>query len=306
MKQLPLLVLTSVLVAIAALGALWPSRLDAAAQPSATAEVDGRVTVTTTLSRGRLRVGQPMAFAIRVEPAGAEAARPMAIRARLGMPDHGHWITEETRKELDGGAASFDGEFPMSGKYRLRLWIELQGGEQVTTAVDFWAPAEQLEPVVFETKPDPPPPPAPKHADVGELGPRFDLARLDGSGSVSLEGLRGRPVWLAFWASWCGPCRAELPELAEFAQRWSHDATVLGISLDRDREMAAAFLARLGVEVPSVLDSEGVTVEPYGAARIPLNVLLDGEGRIVRRVTGFRPDLYEDGDGWLRDLLANP
>ena len=274
------------------------------ALPSVRATVDGLVEVTTTLRRSRLRVGQAMDMEVATAPVSQTGPRPVAVSTRLGMPDHGHWITGEVRHAAGDDPVSSAGEFPMSGRYRLRIWVDLDDGSRVTTAVDFHVPASRLEPVVFATKPDPPPSPAPAFADVGVRAPSFELNDLAGTETLALDDLLGKPVWLAFWASWCGPCRAELPELERFARRWSGgEAVVLAVSLDQDPEMAAEFLDRLEVEVRSVIDPYGSTVEAYGAQRIPLNVLVDTEGRVVRRVVGFRPGLYEEGAAWVEALL---
>lgn len=270
--------------------------------PSVTAEVDGLVGVTTTLKRGRLEVGQSMDFEVSVAPLAGSSARPVAVRARLGMPDHGHWITDEKRQEVGDAPLVFAGEYPMTGKYRVRLWIELAEGD-VTTAVDFEVPGTPLQPVVFTTRPDPPPQESTGSLDAGDPAPGFDLPRLSADGSISLAGQRGRPVWIAFWASWCGPCRAELPELVTFSERWSDEVAILPVSLDTDPEMAQAFLDRLGMSLDSLIDTAGSTVDPYDARRLPLNVLIDADGQVVRRIEGYRPGLYDDADGWLAELV---
>jgi len=294
LRMLPALMLLSMLLACSVRAEAAP-----VTPPVITADVDGLVRVTTSLERARVRVGRTISVTVEVEALPGEPA-PVAVRGRLGMPDHGHWVTDETRLVVGGEPLRFAGEIPMTGKYRFRIWVELPNGE-TTTAVDFLAPADRAELVVFSTKPDPPAPPP---QELGSAAPDFDLPGLAGAASVSLASLEGKPVWIAFWASWCGPCRAELPEFAEFQGRWSDKgAAVVSISLDSDAEMAEAFLARLGLDIPSVIDADGGTAHDYHAQRIPLNVLIDADGNVVQRLEGYRPDLYEDGDRWIAALL---
>ena len=146
----------------------------------------------------------------------------------------------------------------------------------------------------------------PAETSLPALGPApdFDLPVLGQDRSVRLSDLRGAPVWLSFWATWCGPCRAELAELVPFQRRWTRKgAAVWPVSLDRDPDMARAMLEREGLELATLSDAANATVGPYAAARIPLGVLIDPAGRLVRRVEGARTHLFADADGWLRELM---
>ncbi len=289
------------LIALVAVTALSPSVATAgnSSLPQVHADVDG-FRVTTTAPQAKVTVGKSSHLLVAVAPLAGGPA-PVAVRARLGMPDHGHWVTEEVRQPVADEPLRFETEFPMTGRYRFRIWLEFAGGE-TTTAVDFTAPTRELEFTVITARPDPPPPP-PGAATEGALAPDFSLTPLGGGEPVTLSSLRGRPVWLAFWASWCGPCRAELPELVALRERWADkDVVILGVSLDQDPEMALAFLDRVGSPLSSVIDPGGTTVAPYDAHRIPLNLVLDADGRIVRRIEGFQPDLFEEADGWIEEL----
>ena len=75
---------------------------------------------------------------------------PSTIRGRFGMPDHGHWVTEEEAHDAQSPAPlAFTGEFPMHGRYRFRIWIDYPDGRTVKTAIDLWLePERAIEPVV--------------------------------------------------------------------------------------------------------------------------------------------------------------
>jgi thiol-disulfide isomerase/thioredoxin len=121
--------------------------------------------------------------------------------------------------------------------------------------------------------------------------PPFELVDLEGQ-TVSLKSLRGRPVVLNFWATWCGPCRAEMPMLAAWAR--SHpDAVVLGISVDRDPEAVRRLVPTLDVPYRILLDSRHEVATAYGVDTYPTTFRLDENGQILGSHTGvvFGPQI---------------
>lgn len=98
--------------------------------------------------------------------------------------------------------------------------------------------------------------------------------------------LRGRPVIVHFWASWCGPCQHEAPELARLARELHGRATLVGVDYTDAAGSARAFIAKHDWRFPILADPNGVTGDAYGLSGLPTTFLLDADGRIVKRLTG--------------------
>lgn len=116
----------------------------------------------------------------------------------------------------------------------------------------------------------------------------FSLPRR-GGGEASLSSFQGTWVVLTFWASWCGPCRAEMPSLERLHQQLgAGGVTVLGVSVDDDRAAADAFADQLGLSFPLLWDEMDRVGRQYQATAIPMSYLVDPHGQIVALARGAR------------------
>jgi cytochrome c biogenesis protein CcmG, thiol:disulfide interchange protein DsbE len=139
------------------------------------------------------------------------------------------------------------------------------------------------------------------HAEATELAPEFALERL-GGGEVALADLRGRPVVVDFWATWCGPCEDSIPVLVEFQKKYAGRVQVLGISVDWEREAVAPFVEAHGMNYPVLFGDESLALD-YGAPGFPALFVIDDQGRIAEAHVGVTtlPEL----EAALAPLLAS-
>jgi cytochrome c biogenesis protein CcmG, thiol:disulfide interchange protein DsbE len=114
---------------------------------------------------------------------------------------------------------------------------------------------------------------------VGSPAPDFELAVLDG-GRQRLSDLRGRVVLVNFWATWCDPCRLEMPDLQARADRWSDRLTVLGVDFDEPEADVRSFRDELGLTFPLLLDPGANVQELYRVVGYPTTVFVDAQGTV--------------------------
>lgn len=106
---------------------------------------------------------------------------------------------------------------------------------------------------------------------------------------AQLSAFRGKPLIINVWASWCGPCRDEMASLERLARRFGVGRfNVIGISTDDYPEAAAAALKQGRTSFPNFIDNNLALENMLGANRIPLTVLVDANGRVLRKVFGSR------------------
>ncbi|MFN4218832.1 MAG: DUF3179 domain-containing (seleno)protein [Candidatus Bipolaricaulia bacterium] len=118
-----------------------------------------------------------------------------------------------------------------------------------------------------------------------DLAPDFALETLDG-GVIQLSKLRGHKVILNFWASWCAPCRAEMPDFERIYQEYKDRLTILGINMREDRQTIEKFLRAVPISYPIVLDPQGTTVKAYRVIAQPATFWIDEQGQIIERKFG--------------------
>jgi cytochrome c biogenesis protein CcmG/thiol:disulfide interchange protein DsbE len=130
---------------------------------------------------------------------------------------------------------------------------------------------------------------------AGESAPadkRRPAPELDGTWlvppPVRLADLRGAPVVINFWASWCVPCREEAPDLARFDREMRGRARLVGVDFQDAKQDALAFVREFGWRFPNVRDPKGRLAARYGLVGLPTTYVLDKQGRIARTLTGVQ------------------
>jgi peroxiredoxin len=122
--------------------------------------------------------------------------------------------------------------------------------------------------------------------EVGKSAPEFALKNLDGQ-TISLKDLQGKAVLLNFWATWCGPCRGEMPFLEEIYQEWSDEKLVLlAVNIGESSSQASAFLESNNLSLPVLLDTRQTVAEQYNITAIPTTFFIDKDGIIQDKVVG--------------------
>jgi thiol-disulfide isomerase/thioredoxin len=135
--------------------------------------------------------------------------------------------------------------------------------------------------------------------------PSCALTSLDGQRSFDLQQLRGAPLWVDFWASWCDSCAVSFAFLDGLEREFAAQGLkVLAINLDEDREAAEEFLAQHPVGFQLALDASGDCPRRFGVAGMPAAYLIDREGRIRQEHLGFRPSDAVRLRGLVAELLA--
>lgn len=121
-----------------------------------------------------------------------------------------------------------------------------------------------------------------------ERTPAPDFTLVDANGKpVSLKEFRGKVVFLNFWAAWCAPCREEMPSMQRLYQEFRGQGfEIVGVNVKDRRADALAFLRKLEITYPVVLDPEGKVGELYGAFGMPLTYLIDRRGVVLARLMG--------------------
>jgi cytochrome c biogenesis protein CcmG, thiol:disulfide interchange protein DsbE len=124
-------------------------------------------------------------------------------------------------------------------------------------------------------------------AQLGAPAPAIDLPDVRaGRPRVVLAELRGRPVLVNFWATWCTPCRKEMPLLDAADERLGGKVAIVGVDVKDNRKEAVRFLAERGIDYPSAYDPEASLRRSFEFLGLPVTVLVGRDGRVVDRVTG--------------------
>ena len=123
-----------------------------------------------------------------------------------------------------------------------------------------------------------------------DLAPDFTVYDIDGN-SFKLSDFQGKPVILNFWASWCGPCKAEMPEFEEAYTKYGEDIHFVIVNLTDGRsetvESASGYIAEMGYTFPVYYDTQMDAAYTYGISSIPMTVFIDDEGVITGGQVGM-------------------
>lgn len=138
---------------------------------------------------------------------------------------------------------------------------------------------------------------------TGQTAPDFVLRSSTGE-NLRLSEYRGDVVMINFWATWCGPCRQEMPLLDELYGRYQRVGfSLLGINIDDDSRRAMAMVKELGVRFPVLFDEEKKVSKLYEVEAMPLTILLDREGTVRHIHYGYKPGYEQKYLNEIRSLL---
>ena len=141
-------------------------------------------------------------------------------------------------------------------------------------------------------------------ATPGSPAPPFALPTASGD-TVSLTALRGRVVYVDFWASWCTPCRRSFPWMNRLQARYGNEGlTVVGVNVDKRRADAGRFLADTPAAFTVVYDGAGATPTAFDVKAMPSAYLIDRHGVVAHVEEGFHDDRRADVEARVRALLA--
>ena len=133
--------------------------------------------------------------------------------------------------------------------------------------------------------------------------PDFTLRRLDGP-NLRLQEQRGRVVLVNFWATWCGPCRQEMPHMNRLYEKYKSSGFVLlGVNVDEDPRNAASVASKMGVTFPVLLDTDKNVSKLYDLNTMPSTVLIDRDGKVRYIHRGYLAGVEDTYDRQIRELL---
>jgi peroxiredoxin len=140
-------------------------------------------------------------------------------------------------------------------------------------------------------------------ANQTPMAPDFTLKSREGV-NIKLSELRGQVVMVNFWASWCGPCRQEMPLLQQLFDRYqSLGFSLLGVNVDEDRSAADKMLSDLPVSFPILYDDRSEVSKEYQVKAMPSTFMVDRDGRIRYLHKGYKPGYEEEYQQQIRELL---
>ena len=139
--------------------------------------------------------------------------------------------------------------------------------------------------------------------EADKAAPDFTLKTLQGP-AMRLGEQRGQVVLVNFWASWCGPCKQEMPQLNRLHDTYRNAGLMLlGVNVDDDPRRAADVAQRQGIRFPVLLDSDKAVVRRWDLGSMPATVLIDRDGRVRHLHRGWRDGLDATYERQIRELI---
>jgi len=138
---------------------------------------------------------------------------------------------------------------------------------------------------------------------VGEAAPDFALTSIDGK-NVRLKELRGQVVLVNFWASWCGPCRQEMPLLEDMYKKYNKlGFVILGVNVEEDSSKAKSMLRDVPVTFPVLLDPQNSVSKQYNVKAMPTTAIVDRNGKIRYIHEGYQPGYEKNYIKQIKELV---
>ncbi len=139
--------------------------------------------------------------------------------------------------------------------------------------------------------------------EISGPAPDFTLKSRSGE-NLKLSEFRGEVVMINFWASWCGPCRQEMPLLDQLYARYSPMGfTILGVNVEEDSAQAEKLLEEIPVSFPILFDSQNRVTEQYDVVAMPSTVMVDRDGNMRYLHLGYMPGYEVDYEAQIKELI---
>ncbi|HLK69732.1 MAG TPA: redoxin family protein [Bryobacteraceae bacterium] len=197
-----------------------------------------------------------------------------------------HWIDRKLGLglKMDVAMSMQVASMPSMSLHQTMLIKDLKLDEPVADSVFAFTPPEGAKEVkemsIFSAL-------VPKSEMVGKDAPAFDIKGVDGK-SYSLAALKGKPVLLDFWATWCGPCRKSSPIVEKLYREYKERGlTIIGVDVGEERSVVEAFLKKNPMAYPSALSGDSGIQEAYKVKAYPTFVLIGSDGKVAAEEIGF-------------------
>ena len=132
----------------------------------------------------------------------------------------------------------------------------------------------------------------------GQEAPQFQARAMSG-GSFDLKQMKGKPTMIVFWASWCGPCRQEAPDVVRVQKNYGSRVNLVGVNAGEKGPIAKRAALQMGITWPVAMDPDGAIQSLYEVSGIPLVLILDENGVVRHRNNGVPSDVHRLLDGLL-------